>query len=94
MTPERIEQEQKAKWISPEESLPEYGQIVWVWLGGDDVQIGVYTDRWDVDFGNAKDVKCWLPIPIPQPNNPPRNAALILEIGNDTQAKKSHQQSA
>jgi hypothetical protein len=65
MTPERIKQEQKAKWISPEESLPEYGQIVWVWLGGDDVQIGVYTDRWDVDFGNAKDVKCWLPIYSP-----------------------------
>ena len=34
MTPERIEQEQKAKWISHEESLPEYGQIVWVgWAG-------------------------------------------------------------
>ena len=67
MTPERIEQEQKAKWISHEESLPEYGKIVCVWLGGDDVQIGVYTDRWAVDFGNAKDVKCWLPIYSPDP---------------------------
>lgn len=58
------------EWISVEDRLPDECNMVFIWLGGDDVTLSAYDSicGWAfIDQMDAKKVKCWSPVVLPDP---------------------------
>ena len=60
----------QSEWISVEDRLPDECNIVFIWLGGDDVTLSAYDSicGWAfIDQMDAEKVKCWSPVILPDP---------------------------
>lgn len=60
----------QSEWISVEDRLPDEYDMVFIWLGGDDVALSAYSSicGWAfIDQMDAEKVKCWSPVILPDP---------------------------
>ena len=60
----------QSEWISVEERLPDECNMVFIWLGGDDVTLSAYDSicGWAfIDQMDAEKVKFWSPVILPEP---------------------------
>lgn len=60
----------QSEWISVEDRLPDECNMVFIWLGGDDVTLSAYDSicGWAfIDQMDAEKVKCWSPVILPDP---------------------------
>lgn len=58
------------EWISVEDRLPDECNMVFIWLGGDDVTLSAHDSicGWAfIDQMDAEKVKCWSPVVLPDP---------------------------
>lgn len=60
----------QSEWISVEDRLPNECNMVFIWLGGDDVTLSAYDSicGWAfIEQMDAEKVKCWSPVILPDP---------------------------
>ena len=61
---------EQSEWISVEDRLPDECNMVFIWLGGDDVTLSAYDSIFGwafIDQMDAEKVKCWSPVILPDP---------------------------